>query len=279
MSFFDNWKEFLIRAERQKLSTASQAAFYWIIAKFNAAHWAEEIELSDRELMRLTQIRSTKTITDVKSRLKLSGLIDFRTSKHYGTTYKLVQLAMSSWSDTQGNTQSTTQGNTQTETQSKAGRLVSYTHARAKDVKTERLQDTLTTTTTARAHAREGGEGTGETANSAPEVKVEQKPIAKVSHSVRHRWIQATWHNPTELDEEGLAALEKEFGSEKVFFAIGKANQYKKQPTINLRNVEVVLRGGDKPQNRKGEVRNGGNDPKPRLYTDYNRAFGFDDED
>lgn len=276
MSFFDNWKEFLIRAERQKLSTASQAAFYWIIAKFNAAHWAEEIELSDRELMRLTQIRSTKTITDVKSRLKLSGLIDFRTSKYYGTTYKLVQLASTSWDDTQTNTQGIIQGKARTETQGSAGRLVSYTRDAGEDVKTLRLQDTLTTTTTARAHAREGGEGTGETANPTPEIKVEQKPVAKVSHSVLNRWIQATYTQPTELDEEGLAALEKEFGSEKVFFAIGKANQYKKQPVINLRNVEVVLRGGDKPQKTKGEVRN---DNTKRLYTDYDRAFGFDGED
>ena len=63
---------------------------------------------------------------------------------------------------------------------------------------------------------------------------------------MRHRWIQATFTNPTELDEEGLAALEKEFGSEKVFFAITKANRYKKQDRINLALLEAVLRGGKK---------------------------------
>ncbi len=253
MSFFDNWKEFLIRAERQKLSTASQAAFYWIVAKFNAAHWADEIELSDNELMRLTRIRSTKTIADAKSRLKLAGLIDFKTSKYYGTTYKLVQLASTSWNDPQDTIQSTNQDTIQGKVQSEVAGAVSYTHAR-EDVKTK-TEDFMTTTTTTRARASEGTDGVRESVETTPEIEVEQKPTAKVSHSVRHRWIQATWHNPTELDEEGLAALEKEFGSEKVFFAIGTANRYKKQPTINLRNVEVVLRGGDKPQ-AKGEMRN-----------------------
>lgn len=255
MSFFENWKAFLVAAERQKLSTASQAAFYWIIAKFNEANWVEEIELSDRELMRLTQIRSTKTITDVKSRLKLSGLIDFRTSKYYGTTYKLVQLASSSWSraqsETQSETQTKTQGKAQTETQGSAPKSVSYTHVR-EDLKTLRQEDTTTTRTTARAHARADG---GESENAAQNIKVAQ--IAKVSDNVRHCWMQANFMNPTELDEEGLAALEKEFGSEKVFLAIRKANRYKKQPTINLRNVEVVLRGGDKSQNWKGDMGNG----------------------
>ena len=99
MSFFDNWKVIQDYAEKQQLSTASQAAFYAILGEFAKADWAEEIELTDRGLMRLTQIRSTKTIADVKSRLKLSGLIDFKNNKYFGTTYKLVQLAETAWND------------------------------------------------------------------------------------------------------------------------------------------------------------------------------------
>ena len=146
MSFFDNWKEYLIRAERERHSTACQAAYYWIIAKFNEAHWAEEINLTDSELMRLSQIRSSKTIADVKSRLKLSGLIDFRTSKYYGTTYKLVQLASTSWSDNQGKVQGKEQSKEQSKVQSKVqgkvqGKvpLIKFTPkiTKEEDVKTE----------------------------------------------------------------------------------------------------------------------------------------------
>ena len=99
MSFFDNWKIFRDCAEKQHLSTASQATFYAILGEFAKADWSEKIELTDNELMRLTQIRSRQTIADAKSRLKLSGLIDFKTNKHYGTTYKLVQLADTAWNN------------------------------------------------------------------------------------------------------------------------------------------------------------------------------------
>lgn len=282
MGFFENWKEFCNLAERQKLSTACQASFYWIIKKFNDANWAEEIELTDRELMRLTQIRSGKTITDVKSRLKLSGIIDFRTSKYYGTTYKLVQLASTSWN----NAQTTAQANVQNKAQANAGLVKATLNTGAHiDLKIDRPKTGVRTTTTARER-----EGVGEIENGTPNIKVgqkqntgvkekdlaksqsvtpenspkfagemlseknikfEQREDAKASSGVVKVWIQATYTNPTELDLEGLAALEKEYGTLRVRDAIIKANRYKIRDRINLNSVEVVLKGGDKPQRKK----------------------------
>lgn len=288
MGFFENWKEFCNLAERQKLSTACQASFYWIIKKFNDANWAEEIELTDRELMRLTQIRSGKTITDVKSRLKLSGIIDFRTSKYYGTTYKLVQLASTSWD----NAQTTAQANAQNKAQASAGLVKATLNTGARiDLKTERPKTRGTTTAAARTR-----EGVGEIENGTPNIKVgqkqntgvkekdlaksqsvtpenspkfagemsseknikfEQREDAKASSGVVKVWIQATYTNPTDLDLKGLAELEKEYGTLKLRQAIIEGNRYKKQNQVNLALVEAILKNGRKKEDEKRDDRKG----------------------
>lgn len=213
MSFFDNWKEFCRLAERQKLSTACQAAFYWIIAKFNEADWAEEIELTDRELQRLTQIRSSKTITDVKSRLKLSGLIDFRTSKYYGTTYRLVQLASTSWSNAQGSAQS----GAHSKAQSSALPFINYTHnTKEKD---ERRKD--------------GGTRVRETAADDSEKFC--------SSSLKNAWIMHSGMNPNDGICMKLGALEQTYGTERVKAAIEEANARNQAGTINFNFVQSVL--------------------------------------
>lgn len=244
MSFFDNWKEFLIRAERQHLSTASQAAFYWIIAKFNAAHWAEEIELSDRELMRLTQIRSTKTITDVKSRLKLSGLIDFRTSKYYGTTYKLVQLASTSWNDTQNDAQGNTQENAHRKTRGSAP-LIKSTHniSNQEDI---RQEDTKT-------RVRDTGEG-----------------VSKgLSEEIKSLFIgfygSMDWN-----DEYTLARYEKQYGVEKVKSAIETAIALKHgRDRLLLPYIGGIL------TNSKGGKNNGNGDSKPSSTDSEDDRFAY----
>lgn len=263
------------------LSGNEQLVLFHLFDAFNRAHWTESLKLSDEMLKwRLNQYDSngkpitTETIRRAKQKLKGKGLIDF-VSGNGGrvTEYKLVKLYKDSPSELPKNTPVNTPEVSLVNTPEGAG-LVSYTCAGGQDLKTVRQEDILTTTTTTRAHTREGGEGTGETANSTPEIKVAQEEKVKVSDNVRRRWIQATYANPTELDEEGLAAFEKEFGSEKVFFAIGKANQHKKNPTINLRNVEVVLRGEDKPQNWKEGYRNESRQSN-RTATDNDDRFSY----
>ena len=253
MSFFENWKAFLVAAEKQRLSTASQAAFYWIIAKFNAANWAEEIDLSDRELMRLTQIRSTKTITDAKSRLKLSGLIDFRTSKHYGTTYKLVQLATAPWCETQSDTQSNTQGKAQGETQGSTQPSVSYTHVGAEDTKTarrERLQDSGGGVAGAHAGGSDGGDGT-------------KKPSEEVKNVFVGFFHLMDWN-----DECVLSDLEKKYGKEMLIEAITTAftNKHARDKNL-LAYIKGIL------TNKKGAKKNGANSKDANTDNDAKKYY------
>ena len=216
----------------QRLSGNEQLVLLHLFNAQNRAHWTESIRLSDESLRALINQYdsngkpiSLETVRRIKQKLKNKGLIDFNSGKGSKITeYRLIKLysgtARADPDDTPDDTPDNTPDDTPDDT-----KKISYIRA-CEDVKT--LRHSMTTTTTARA---------------------------RVSDGIRHRWIQATLTNPTELDEEGLAALEKEFGTEKVFFAIGKANQHKRQPAINLALLESVLRGGEKPQKTKGAMR------------------------
>ena len=240
MSFFDNWKEYLNRAKREKHSTACQAAFYWIIAKFNEAHWADEITLTDSELMSLTQIRSTKTIADVKSRLKLSGVIDFRTSKYYGTTYKLVQLASTSWSETQTESQSKVQG----KGQSKAPPFINYTlNTKQEDLKTVEDEED-------RVHASDNG--------GDYEIPCSRK--------IRVEWINATGVNPSDRVSWDLGEMEQRHGTEKLTEAIRKAVRADSNGGngINIEFVQSKL--NQLVYGKKGEQKNGSSSGRRSEY-------------
>lgn len=244
-------------AVENDLSASSRALYYTILGEFNARFWrSDKLSISVRDMQVLGGFQSSSVVDRAKTVLGTENIVKIQKLKNRRTQYELVEPQF--WLRNKGKSleeQARDSCNTPAE-QLRGGRLVSYTCAGGQDLKTVRQEDILTTTTTTRAHTREGGEGTGETANSTPEIKVAQEEKVKVSDNVRRRWIQATYANPTELDEEGLAAFEKEFGSDKVFFAIGKANYYKKGDKINLSNVETVLKGKDKPQKPKGEVKN-----------------------
>ena len=252
-------------AVENDLSASSRALYYTILGEFNARFWrSDKLSISVRDMQVLGGFLSSSVVDRAKTVLGTENIVKIQKLKNRRTQYELVEPQF--WLRNKNKTlkeQARDSCNTPAE-QLRDGGLVSYTRARAEDVKTERQEDFLAVAEVARAHAREGGEGTGETAKPTPEIKVEQKPVAKVSHSVLHHWIQATYSNPTELDEEGLAALEKEFGSEKVFWAIGEANRYKKQDRINLALVETVLKNSRKPQRERGEASSGNNNVKPK---------------
>ena len=71
-----------------------------IFNKFNRAHWADTVRISDRELQELCRLYdstgkpiSIDTIRRAKARLKLKGLIDFkRGSGDKPTEYRLAQI-------------------------------------------------------------------------------------------------------------------------------------------------------------------------------------------
>lgn len=139
-------------------------------------------------------------------------------------------------------------------------------NAHAEDIKTLRQEDT-SSTPSARARADVISEKT----------PTDTREDAEVSDGVRHCWIQATYANPTELDEIGLAALEKEFGSTKVYYAIIEANRRKDRDRINLAFVEHILRNGDKPQKPKGMVRSETSKPtrQSNRSDSENDRFGY----
>lgn len=282
MGFFENEREFRKRAEGQKLPTACQAAFYVIIGKFNDAGWAEEIDLSDSELMRLTQIRSSKTIADVKSRLKLSGIIDFRTSKYYGTTYKLVQLASTAWSEQQGKAHSKVQTKVQSKVQSEAP-FVKYTlnESTEEDGKTVRLEDggggarasasVYTGESAGKATAptspRQNPSGKPAEFAGSKNIEVSQKKYC--SEELEQIWIMHSGQQPNEGICMKLGYLEQTYGLERVKAAIEEANYRNQGGCININFVQSVLmrmlRGGAKVGT---EQNNGGNERTATNYYD-----------
>lgn len=244
MGFFENWQEFSKLAKQQRLSTAAQITFYKLLEKFNESYWADEIVCTDRELMTLTGIRSQKTIMDAKSRLKLSNLIDFRTSKYYGTTYRLVPLVSSSWSDGVGKmtAQPMAQGSAQGTAQSTQPKAYSNTPAR-KDVKTERQEDIKQQQQTrTRARECEGEKNSGEEGvlSSRQNATDSTEPI---SDEVRDAWRRYAGEEPNAGACYELFLLERQYGAEKVAEAIRQAWIYKRYGEINLNLVRGQLNG------------------------------------
>lgn len=250
MSFFENWKNFRIRADKENLSPACKVIFYELLGQFNDAFWAEEISLKDSELMRLTQIRSRQTIADAKSRLKLSGLIDFTTSKYSGTTYKLVQLASTSWSEQTGQ-QTGHQTGQQTGQQTGHRKPDTYIHVR-EDIKTLRQEDII-----ASAVADAG---------------------ASARESTLNQEIINLWRG--DVGELGghvynvLFALQQRYDVEKVKYAISEGIEIH-GATLGVRYVQRVLENPQsKPQKSKGMVRNEpGQSNRPSADDDINAKY------
>lgn len=254
MEYISQLNNFFELSEDFGLEANDQLFYLHLLNMFNRSYWQEELRCTDAVLMRKAKIGSTRTIAKVKNRLMQTGFIEFHKGKNNITVYSLTELLCHKCK-AECKARCKTKCKVCCKVEGKAP-LIKFTPNIANQEDQIPLKQKTPLSSSARAHAREGGAGAAEIAKPTPEVKVEQKPVAEVSHSVRHRWIQATYSNPTELDEEGLAALEKEFGSEKVFWAIGEANRRKDRDRINLAFVEHILRNGDKPQKPKGEVRN-----------------------
>ena len=213
MSFFENWKAFRIRADKENLTPACKVVFYELLGQFNDAFWAEEITLKDSELMRLTQIRSRQTIADAKSRLKLLGLIDFKASKYYGTTYKLVPLVSSSWSEQTGQ---------QTGQQAGQPERDSYTHVR-EDVKTGRQEDKA-----------------GATADAGATLSAEIVNLWRGDIGELGGWVY-----------QKLLELQQRFGVEKLKYAITEGIEIH-GATLGVRYVQRVLENPQERPQKKG---------------------------
>ena len=234
MGFFENWKVFRTRAEQQKLSPACQAVFYAIIGKFNDAKWARDVDCKDSELQRLTNIRSSKTIADAKSRLKLEGLIDFKTNCYYGTTYTLVQLAPVSWSDDR----TEQDGNL-------LGKVLSKEHSKVlgkelgKELGKVPLGKSPSLTMSKKDEKKEDGE----------EARAREAPAAAISPEVLNAW-RGIVGEPNFYERKTLSEWTSEFGAEKIVTALYKAAESNKEPRISPAFVRAILEGGERNAKR-----------------------------
>ena len=242
MGFFENWKVFRTRAEQQKLSPACQAVFYAIIGKFNDAKWARDVDCKDSELQRLTNIRSSKTIADAKSRLKLEGLIDFKTNCYYGTTYTLVQLASVSWSDgghdEEGNLLSKVLGK---EHGKEHGKVLGKEHGKehgkvlGKVLSKVPLGKSPSLTMSKEEKKKEDGEDRAHAREPAA--------AAEIPAEVLTAWRDLIGE-PNFYGRRTLTEWNVKFGAEKIVAALYKAAESNKEPRISIAFVRAILEGG-----------------------------------
>lgn len=89
VQFFEGWRTLTARLEMGDLTALTQLVGYKLYAMFDEARFPENLPISDRELMRRTGIKSTRTIFEARRRLKNAGLIDFKVQKGKETVYRL----------------------------------------------------------------------------------------------------------------------------------------------------------------------------------------------
>lgn len=89
MEFFDGWHVLNASLNESDLTAPTQLVMYKLFYMFDARRFPENLLVSDRELMDVTNIKSTRSIVEARRRLKNVGLIDFTTCAGKPTTYRL----------------------------------------------------------------------------------------------------------------------------------------------------------------------------------------------
>ena len=91
MTYYDALNDFFKRNEIQPLTSSAQLVYLHLLQQSNRHGRSGQVTVSDRELMKLTQL-TTHTITAAKRSLKSLGLIDFdggKRGERRGTIYTL----------------------------------------------------------------------------------------------------------------------------------------------------------------------------------------------
>ena len=196
----------------------------------NDAKWARDVDCKDSELQRLTNIRSSKTIADAKSRLKLEGLIDFKTNCYYGTTYTLVQLASVSWSDGGHDEEGKVHGK-------EHGKVLSKVHGKVhgKVLGKVPLGKSPSLTMSKEEKKKEDGEDRAHAREPAA--------AAEIPAEVLTAWRDLIGE-PNFYGWRTLTEWNVKFGAEKIVAALYKAAESNKEPRISIAFVRAILEGG-----------------------------------
>ena len=222
---------FEVAAERM-LSGSDQLVYLHLFNIFNRAHWTETIRVTDRQLLESIKLYDSNgkpaaisVIRNAKARLKLKGLIDFKSGKGSdGTEYTLVKLYPV---DTPVHTPIDTPVGAPVDT----GRRSNYAHAKdvedVKDVKTFK-------------------ERKKESAGA--------KNFEELDCRIRHAWIQSVGENPFGGFAEDLLNLQKRYGAEKVVAAIGYCRRHLQTERVTIAQISGVLKGGNNKNGRRDEV-------------------------
>lgn len=88
MKFFEGWRELNRRLNASNLTAPTQLVMYKLFYMFDEQRFPESLLVSDRELMSVANIKSTKTIVEARRQLKNLGLIDFETAHGKPTRYR-----------------------------------------------------------------------------------------------------------------------------------------------------------------------------------------------
>lgn len=276
MEYISQLNNFFELSEDFGLEANDQLFYLHLLNMFNRSYWQEELRCTDAVLMRKVKIGSTRTIAKVKNRLMQTGFIEFHKGKNNITVYSLTELLCHKCK-AECKARCKAKCKVCCKVEGKAP-LIKFTPniANQKDLTPEEGED-------ARAHAPAA-------------------PVYGISGKLRQCWIQNAGMNPFGEVEKNISVLEKEHGTEIVIVAtriakmsgdgsisarfveyevgqIVKGNIKYEVDTNDLLHGKLSYEYTNRRQNWKGEMRNDRDNPKSRLFNDYNRAFGFDDED
>lgn len=209
--FFEYWKHFHAVSESHNLSSFARLIYYRLLEEFNKKHWElTEIQLTDRDVQRMTNIRSLKSIVDAKSELNRVNLMRITNRKNKPTIYELL-------SPTNRNKHE-----------------ISTKQARNKhEISTAFIKYTLNTGKEEDKRREDGGTRTRETAATDSDKYC--------SAALKNAWIMHSGMNPNDGICMKLGALEQTYGTERVKAAIEEANARNQAGTINFNFVQSVL--------------------------------------
>lgn len=217
-TLIDYFRGFHDLKQRHNLSASAQAVYFSILGEFNVARFPEQLSISDRELKRLSGVKSVATAHDAKRILKNVGLIEFAARQGGITCYT---LSANHLSKNQTN-------RTVTEQLPNSCRTVggsSYIHVR-EDVKTLRLKEE-------EARGSYGSDGLTAEETAALDALVDEWQDSPVFCKLDVKLISQ------------LAALLKEHGAAAMRTAMEAARRTQKSG-VNLAYFTRALKGGDK---------------------------------
>lgn len=210
--FFEYWKHFHAVSESHNLSSFARLIYYRLLEEFNKKHWElTEIQLTDRDVQRMTNIRSLKSIVDAKSELNRVNLMRITNRKNKPTIYELL-------SPTNRNKHeiSTKQARNKHEISTA---FIKYTQNKVQEDKEEEKE--------ARAHARATDEDSTPKSQLNPRIALEYAEVFNLGQK------------PSGGLAFRLIDLQNKYGVQKMLDAIQKA-RFSKKPKVILEGEEKL---------------------------------------